>query len=350
MELWRTSDFTLIRTLKGHVGSVTGVDFSRDGNVLASSSLDHTVKLWDVSQASVSVASQFPCSTPSTGTAWRMALLPNQRCVAQTRGNIIELINLETAETRDVRFPEEGAVEHRNFGPGTCGRWHRGRSTVSLVGGKPCNTAGIKLSQSQISALAYDPGSMVLAMGDVDGAITLRRVDTGDPILEFGRCMARICSLAFQADGMKMVSACWNGKVAVWDVVNHRQDFEVDVGYGCGVLNAALSPNGRVLAVASQYSACYCGTCPRRTESLLSSMRRPQVSRSQRMDERCSPAAQSGDYTVKIWDVASHEQRLALAGHTSIIGDVFLTRDESMLVTCEWEGNVRVWRARGEPP
>jgi len=41
----------LLATLQGHTTSVWGVDLSTDGRLLASASLDGTIRLWDTSSA-----------------------------------------------------------------------------------------------------------------------------------------------------------------------------------------------------------------------------------------------------------------------------------------------------------
>jgi WD40 repeat protein len=48
--LWNTTTGRLIQTLTGHEGAVWTVDFSADGRLLVSGSEDGSLKLWDVNQ------------------------------------------------------------------------------------------------------------------------------------------------------------------------------------------------------------------------------------------------------------------------------------------------------------
>lgn len=48
LKLWSVPDWKLVRSFIGHEDSIGDIEFSRDGQTMASSSLDGTVRLWDL--------------------------------------------------------------------------------------------------------------------------------------------------------------------------------------------------------------------------------------------------------------------------------------------------------------
>jgi WD40 repeat protein len=47
VKIWDTQTGQEMLTMKGHTGGVNSLSFSRDGNVLASGSADHTIRIWN---------------------------------------------------------------------------------------------------------------------------------------------------------------------------------------------------------------------------------------------------------------------------------------------------------------
>jgi len=51
----------------------------------------------------------------------------------------------------------------------------------------------------------------------------------------------------------------------------------------------------------------------------------------------------SGDHTVKVWDLATGQERLCLAGHRSQVNGVAVTADGRWALSASWDGTVKVW-------
>ena len=51
--MWDAAHGTILRTLAGHTAGIVSLMYSRDGSLLASGSLDHTIKLWDMASEKV---------------------------------------------------------------------------------------------------------------------------------------------------------------------------------------------------------------------------------------------------------------------------------------------------------
>jgi WD40 repeat protein len=52
IKIWELDTGREIFELSGHISTITGLDFTSDGEYLASTSVDGTARLWDASQAS----------------------------------------------------------------------------------------------------------------------------------------------------------------------------------------------------------------------------------------------------------------------------------------------------------
>jgi WD40 repeat protein/serine/threonine protein kinase len=153
------------------------------------------------------------------------------------------------------------------------------------------------------SAIAFAPDGRTLAVSSWSGGVQL--LDTTDE--QNTRSLSNQMSahrLVFSPDGSKLaVSTLSAAPILLWETLSGRE-LPSPAGHKDTVNSLAFSPDGRVLASASN------------------------------------------DVTIKLWDVASGRELATLKGHTNSVQDVVFSPDGARLVSTAQDGTTRVWEVK----
>ncbi len=164
----------LLHTLTAHTSEVYGVAFSPNGRTLATTSGDHTARLWDV-------ATGHPLHTLTAHTSgvYGVAFSPNGRTLATTSGD------------------------------GTARLW-------DVATGHPLHT--LTAHTSGVYGVAFSPNGRTLATTSGDGTARLWDVATGHPLHTLTGHTDTVNSVVFSPNGRTLATASIDGTARLWDV------------------------------------------------------------------------------------------------------------------------------------
>lgn len=234
------------RTLRGHTGLVTAVDFSPDGSRLASAAGDG-VRIWDPASG-VEVIALDDASVD-------VAFSPDGKLLATTKPyghiRIWDAANGELVRTLRNRddAPAEGFYSVEFSPDGT-----------RLAGADPSDTyiwrvddgrILVRLQQPEyVLRLAFSPDGERLVTSAFDASIRMWDVRSGREIRSvLGNTVAQ--SLAFSPDGTRLATLHRDGRLRLWDARTLQQLLLLDPqspSWGGPVDKIAFSPDGNRLA------------------------------------------------------------------------------------------------------
>ena len=279
----------------GHSERVLSIAFSPDGSVLASSSADNTVKLWDVAAREV-------LCTLADHTDWveSVAFSPNGALlVSASHDGTVKLWDVDTGEllrtltghghwVRSVAFSPDGALLASGADDQLVMLWDvaSGEALRAFSG-----------HADVVRSVAFSPDGALLASASHDNTVMLRDTETGVALHTLSDHHDTVRSIAFSPDGALLASASYDSSVKLWNVDTGKVVHTMR--HADRAQSVAFSPDGELLASASE------------------------------------------DDSVQLWDVETGELHRAL--HVESVASIAFSPGGAFLAAALDDGAVKLW-------
>ncbi len=240
--------FTLIHLLAGHSETINGIDFSPDAKLLASSSFDGLILLWEVTTGNLlqrwQVAANYPRVIKfSPDNSW-LAIGCNDKTIQlwNTQGQLKYTLNDHARNVNALAWSPDGNTFASGADDGTVILWDvhtwQVRHTLS------------KHAQS-INTIAFSSEGELLASGGDDKVIHLWKPDQGTWQRSLKGHLGMVLSVAFSPNqDALLVSAASDKTIQLWDP-NTGRTIRILEGHTDVIYQLAFSPDGQLLASKS---------------------------------------------------------------------------------------------------
>ena len=288
-------------TLEGHTDWVSSVAFSRQG-VLASGSLDRTIKLWNVQ-----TGTRTDTFEARRGNVLSIAFSPDGTILASGLGDGTILLwdiatenatplEKHTDDVRSVAFSPDGTILASGSDDNTIKLWNvQTRTNTTTFEGHTDHVNSVSLSQDEDERL-------LLSSGSLDGTVLLWDVNTRTTTTLEGHTQS-VSSVAFSPDEGEtlLASGSLDGTILLWDTARREQITSLEE-HSADVFSVSFSPGGRLIASGSI------------------------------------------DGTILLWDIVT-ENTATFEGHTQAISSVAFSPDESetLLASGSIDGTILLW-------
>jgi WD40 repeat protein/serine/threonine protein kinase len=267
VKIWDAATGRELRTLKGHTNGVIHVEFSPDGQRLASASLDATAKIWDMTTGQCLLTFQedfervnclaFSCDG-------RRIITGSSSLVPSTLGTELKIWDAKSGEKLQTLERSPRPLQRVIFSPDD---QQLASVQIDNIGLWDLNTGKIVQSCRHIAAgettngllwgvndLAFSLDGRQLATASQDQTIKMWDTSTGQELKTLRGHTGGVGRVAFTPDGQRLVSSSNDQTIRIWDVSTGLERSCLK-GHTDTVVAVAINSEGTRLASADSSGA-----------------------------------------------------------------------------------------------
>ena len=343
IRLWNAHNGTCLTVLQGHTSGVTSVSFSPNGQILASASEDSSIELWSVHHRT-----QLTTLQGHNSWVWAVAFSPDGQTLASgSRDRTIRLWDVQTATCRKILQGHTDWVTTLSFSPNgqtlASGSEDASVRLWSVQDGTCFNL--LQGHTSCVWAVAFNPAGQTLASGSADLSVRLWDVQNSTCLKTLQGRTNGVRSVSFSPDGSTLASGSNDALVRLW---NWQQEScsQALPGHTDWIWTVEFHPNGQMVASAGEDQTIrlwdlQTSTCFQTLQGHTSWVCSVSFSPNGQM-----LASGSHDDLVRLWDVQDSTCLRTLQGHTGWVWAVAFGSDGYTLASASNDQTVRLWDVR----